>query len=111
MSLDYLYKVKKKKKPKVKKGKKGSFSKTRNNSTTFVTKVPKMPKGETNIGAVVSKAKKKKGGKSTDIVIRTTSAKFKQKLSISKTTAIKSHPKYLGGDDDDGSGPIVPEVD
>ena len=92
--LEYLYKVKKKKKPKVKKGKKGSFNKTHNNETTFVTKVPKMPKGDINLGAIVKKANKKKGGKSTDIIIRTTSAKIKKKAGLQKSSQLKSEEAY-----------------
>ena len=103
--LEYLYKVKKKKKPKVKKGKKGSFNKTHNNETTFVTKVPKMPKGDINLGAVVKRANKKKGGKSTDIIIRTTSAKIKKKAGLQKTSQIKKESKQSG------TGDIIPGPD
>ena len=99
-------------------GKKGSFSKTLNNNTTFVKKVPKMPKGETNIGSVVAKAEKKKGGNSTNIIIRTTSAKWNKskkkvpsgarslrdlkKTGINDNSNVAPPPPY--GEEDEGPG-------
>lgn len=98
--IDYLYTMKKKKKPKVKKGKKGSFNKTLNNEISFVTKVPKTPKGSSNVTKLIKRAMKKKGGKSTEIIIKTTSAKFtkKERLAKLKKKAKKSFSQIRGTD-------------